>query len=127
MKDLAYAEVEEVLRDGEPVTIDKLNQMKYLERCIKEALRLYPSVPMIGRVVYEDMILRMYFGLLLLFVGVNVPFKEFYLKIVGFQGKILPIVFRDLKYCKIYLIRLRTLYINVFIVQTSQFFSIICL
>ena len=63
MKDLAHAEVEEVLRDGETVTIDKLNQMKYLERCIKEALRLYPSVPMIGRVVHEDMILRMYFVL----------------------------------------------------------------
>lgn len=32
----------------------ELNDMKYLECCIKEALRLFPSVPMMGRQLNED-------------------------------------------------------------------------
>jgi hypothetical protein len=31
-----------------------LNEMKYLDRVVKEALRLYPSVPFIGRILKED-------------------------------------------------------------------------
>ena len=40
------------------VTISALNELKYLECCIKEALRLYPSVPMMGRDLSEDTIIR---------------------------------------------------------------------
>ncbi|XP_035776557.1 cytochrome P450 4c3-like [Anopheles albimanus] len=35
-------------------TMQELNEMKYLEACIKEGLRLYPSVPLIARHLTED-------------------------------------------------------------------------
>lgn len=43
-----------------PVTMSDLLKLKYLECCIKEALRLYPSVPMLGRTLSEDVIIREY-------------------------------------------------------------------
>lgn len=40
-------------RDRKP-TMQELNDMKYLECCIKEGLRLYPSIPLIARRLTED-------------------------------------------------------------------------
>merc|ERR1712062_848938 len=39
------------------VTQEHLSKMKYLDCCIKEALRLYPSVPIIARKVQKDTII----------------------------------------------------------------------
>ena len=37
-----------------PPTMNDLNDMKYLDRVIKETLRIYPSIPFITRDVKED-------------------------------------------------------------------------
>ncbi|KAH8373842.1 hypothetical protein KR200_008036 [Drosophila serrata] len=37
-----------------PVTYEQLNKLHYVDLCIKETLRLYPSVPLLGRKVLED-------------------------------------------------------------------------
>ncbi|KAJ8915094.1 hypothetical protein NQ315_014349 [Exocentrus adspersus] len=48
-------EIHEILGDsGNPPTYSELQQMSYMERCIKESLRLYPSIPMVSRIAGED-------------------------------------------------------------------------
>ncbi|KAJ9580658.1 hypothetical protein L9F63_024169, partial [Diploptera punctata] len=57
VQDKVYMELEHIyLGSTRSCTMEDLNKMKYLERVIKEALRLYPSVPIIGRRVQEDVI-----------------------------------------------------------------------
>ncbi|KAI4502342.1 hypothetical protein M0802_002254 [Mischocyttarus mexicanus] len=50
-----YEELNEIFNDlGTLTSTNSLNKMKYLDMCIKETLRLYPTVPIIGRCLSED-------------------------------------------------------------------------
>lgn len=56
IQERVYAELKDIFQDDpkrQPTTHD-LNNMKYLEMVIKEALRLYPSVPFIARIATKD-------------------------------------------------------------------------
>ena len=52
----AFNEVIEVLGEDreKPVSMRDLQDLKYLEAVIKESLRMFPPVPMIGRQITED-------------------------------------------------------------------------
>ena len=54
-QDKVYEELENIFQgsDRSP-TMNDLKEMKYLDRVIKETMRLYPSVPLITREIKED-------------------------------------------------------------------------
>ncbi|XP_044587732.1 cytochrome P450 4C1-like [Cotesia glomerata] len=53
------AEIEEVLADNNgQVNFDNIKHLTYLECCIKESLRLYPSAVLISRKIQEDLVLK---------------------------------------------------------------------
>lgn len=58
-QDRARDEVNEVLKEnGGKFTMKALQNMPYLERCLKETLRLCPTVYFITRMLEEDVMLR---------------------------------------------------------------------
>lgn len=56
VQEKAFQEVQKVF-DTEKPTLDQLKAAVYLEQCIKETLRLCPSVPMFVRRLAEDVVL----------------------------------------------------------------------
>ncbi|XP_033219590.1 cytochrome P450 4C1-like isoform X2 [Belonocnema kinseyi] len=58
IQDKVYKELYEIYGsespDETPVKLEDLKHMEYLERVIKEVMRLYPAVPLLGRKLLED-------------------------------------------------------------------------
>jgi cytochrome P450 family 4 len=55
LQDKAYEELHQIFEGSDrPPTMTDLSEMKYLERVIKESLRLYPTVPYYSRLLNED-------------------------------------------------------------------------
>ncbi|XP_032514920.2 cytochrome P450 4C1-like [Danaus plexippus] len=56
-----YEEMEQIFSDSKRLaTMADLHEMRYLECCIKESLRLYPSVPFIARNLTQETVLSGY-------------------------------------------------------------------
>ena len=51
-----FQEIQEVTDGRNELTTDDLNKMNYMERALKESLRIYPPVPYISRTLSEDML-----------------------------------------------------------------------
>lgn len=49
LRDEIDAFIDEINSNGEPISLINIKKLKYLDSCIKESLRLYPSGPFIGR------------------------------------------------------------------------------
>ena len=47
-----FEEIEEII--GEELTVDTYSKMPYMDRVLKESLRIYPPVPFISRTLTED-------------------------------------------------------------------------
>ncbi|HEY6436604.1 MAG TPA: cytochrome P450, partial [Ignavibacteriaceae bacterium] len=57
IQDKCHQELDNIFGDNDnqrSIDITDLRDMKYLEACIKEALRLFPSVPFVGRINEQE-------------------------------------------------------------------------
>lgn len=59
-----------------PVTVDDLKNLRYLECVVKEALRLYPSVPMFARTLREDCCISKWYSVFATFPCVSISAVE---------------------------------------------------
>ncbi|XP_043488606.1 cytochrome P450 4C1-like [Polistes fuscatus] len=53
-------EIKSIMAEDNNLTISSLSKLTYLERCLKESLRMYPSAPSISRHLFHDMRLKHY-------------------------------------------------------------------
>ncbi|KAJ6650041.1 Cytochrome P450 4C1 [Pseudolycoriella hygida] len=61
VQQLVFEETEHIFNGSDrPATLADFNEMKYLERVIKETMRLYPPVPVYSRILSEDVQLDQY-------------------------------------------------------------------
>ncbi|RLU27604.1 hypothetical protein DMN91_001408 [Ooceraea biroi] len=61
VQDRVRTEVNAVMeKNGGKLTMTALQNLSYLERCLKETMRLYPSVLLITRTLVEDVMLKSY-------------------------------------------------------------------
>ncbi|XP_025160850.1 cytochrome P450 4C1 isoform X2 [Harpegnathos saltator] len=61
IQDRVRKEINEVMQENNrKLTMNALQNLPYLERCLKESLRLYPSVPVISRICTTDLKLQSY-------------------------------------------------------------------
>jgi cytochrome P450 family 4 len=49
-----FEEIQDVTGGNDDLTVDDFNKMNYMDRVLKESMRLYPPVPYIARVLTED-------------------------------------------------------------------------
>ena len=56
-------ELKDIFGDDEErdITMEDMAKMKYLSSCIKEAMRLYPTVPLLSRTAKEDIMVEVRF------------------------------------------------------------------
>ncbi|BES91752.1 cytochrome P450 [Nesidiocoris tenuis] len=77
IQELAYQEQYEIFGDDtREATLNDIQQMTYLERVIKECLRLYPSVPWMSRTLNDDLTLK---GLPTIPAGANIMILPIFL------------------------------------------------
>lgn len=53
-QDAIFSEVQEILQGKDELTIDDFAKFEYMDRVLKECMRIYPPVPFIGRTLAED-------------------------------------------------------------------------
>nr|CAD7258623.1 unnamed protein product [Timema shepardi] len=78
IQDKVSQELDEIFGDSDrPVTYQDTLEMKYLERCLLETLRMYPPVPIIARQLQEDIKLGRKYAMLKLKVILSTVLRNF--------------------------------------------------